>query len=62
MRGWCWLFEPPFDQSEQSPGYIKGYPPGVRENGGQYTHAAIWLAMAMARRGTAPAPPKSCAC
>ncbi len=45
------LFEPPFDQSEPSPGYIKGYPPGVRENGGQYTHAAIWLAMAMARRG-----------
>ena len=45
------LFEPPFDQSDPSPGYIKGYPPGVRENGGQYTHAAVWLAMAMARRG-----------
>jgi cyclic beta-1,2-glucan synthetase len=45
------LFEPPFDQAEPSPGYIKGYPPGVRENGGQYTHAALWLAMAMARRG-----------
>jgi cyclic beta-1,2-glucan synthetase len=45
------LFEPPFDKSEPSPGYIMGYPPGVRENGGQYTHAAIWLAMAMARRG-----------
>jgi len=45
------LFEPPFDTSEPSPGYIKGYPPGVRENGGQYTHAAIWMAMAMARKG-----------
>ncbi len=45
------LLDPPFDCSEPSPGYIKGYPPGIRENGGQYTHAAIWLAMAMARRG-----------
>lgn len=45
------LFTPPFDTSEPSPGYINGYPPGVRENGGQYTHAAVWLAMAMARRG-----------
>lgn len=45
------LFEPPFDISEPSPGYIKGYPPGVRENGGQYTHAALWMAMAMARSG-----------
>ncbi len=45
------LFTPPFDTSEPSPGYIKGYPPGVRENGGQYTHAALWLAMAMARSG-----------
>ena len=45
------LFEPPFDLAEPSPGYIKGYPPGVRENGGQYTHAALWLAMAMARSG-----------
>ncbi|MDI6451577.1 GH36-type glycosyl hydrolase domain-containing protein [Anaerobaca lacustris] len=50
-EGLVLLFEPPFDRSEPSPGYIKGYPPGVRENGGQYTHAAIWLAMAMARRG-----------
>ncbi len=50
-EGLALLFEPPFDQSEPSPGYIKGYPPGVRENGGQYTHAAIWMAMAMARRG-----------
>jgi cyclic beta-1,2-glucan synthetase len=45
------LFTPPFDTAEPSPGYIKGYPPGVRENGGQYTHAALWLAMAMARSG-----------
>jgi cyclic beta-1,2-glucan synthetase len=45
------LFEPPFEHAHPSPGYIKGYPPGVRENGGQYTHAALWLAMAMARKG-----------
>lgn len=42
------LFTPPFDKSEQDPGYIKGYLPGVRENGGQYTHAAIWTMMAYA--------------
>ncbi|HLD44070.1 MAG TPA: glycosyltransferase 36 associated protein, partial [bacterium] len=45
------LFTPPFDESNPSPGYIKGYPPGVRENGGQYTHAALWFAMALARSG-----------
>jgi len=45
------LFEPPFENSSPSPGYIKGYPPGVRENGGQYTHAALWMAMALARKG-----------
>jgi cyclic beta-1,2-glucan synthetase len=45
------LFTPPFDQSSSDPGYVKGYPPGVRENGGQYTHAALWAAMAMARQG-----------
>ena len=50
-EGLVLLFEPPFDQADPSPGYIKGYPPGVRENGGQYTHAALWLAMAMARKG-----------
>jgi cyclic beta-1,2-glucan synthetase len=50
-EGLVLLLEPPFDQMEPSPGYIKGYPPGVRENGGQYTHAALWLAMAMARSG-----------
>jgi cyclic beta-1,2-glucan synthetase len=42
------LFDPPFDKSALDPGYIKGYLPGVRENGGQYTHAAIWTAMAFA--------------
>jgi cyclic beta-1,2-glucan synthetase len=45
------LFTPPFERMRPSPGYIQGYPPGVRENGGQYTHAAIWLAIAMARSG-----------
>ncbi len=50
-EGLALLFTPPFDQSQPSPGYIKGYPPGVRENGGQYTHAALWMAMAMARKG-----------
>lgn len=45
------LFTPPFDTSELTPGYIKGYPPGVRENGGQYTHGALWLAIAYARKG-----------
>ncbi|HTQ66229.1 MAG TPA: glucoamylase family protein [Puia sp.] len=42
------LFDPPFDKSDLNPGYIKGYVPGVRENGGQYTHAAIWMVMAFA--------------
>jgi cyclic beta-1,2-glucan synthetase len=45
------LFTPPFDHSKPNPGYIAGYPPGVRENGGQYTHAALWVAMAFARMG-----------
>ena len=45
------LLTPPFDQSTQDPGYIKGYPPGMRENGGQYTHAAIWTIMAVAKLG-----------
>ena len=45
------LFTPPFDSSSMNPGYIKGYAPGVRENGGQYTHAAIWAAMAFAKLG-----------
>ncbi len=45
------LFDPPFDKSPLDPGYIKGYIPGVRENGGQYTHGAIWTAMAFALMG-----------
>jgi len=45
------LLDPPFDKSPLNPGYIKGYVPGVRENGGQYTHAAIWAAMAFAQLG-----------
>ena len=45
------LFTPPFDKSERDPGYIKGYLPGVRENGGHYTHAAIWAAWAFAALG-----------
>lgn len=45
------LFTPSFDKSSLSPGYIKGYIPGVRENGGQYTHAAIWTALAFAMMG-----------
>jgi len=45
------LLDPPFDRSPLDPGYIKGYVPGVRENGGQYTHAAIWATMAFAELG-----------
>jgi cellobiose phosphorylase len=45
------LLDPPFDKSNLNPGYIKGYVPGVRENGGQYTHAAIWAAMAFSKLG-----------
>ena len=45
------LFAPPFDQTDLDPGYIKGYPPGIRENGGQYTHAALWSVIALARLG-----------
>ncbi|WP_366524776.1 hypothetical protein [Nannocystis sp.] len=45
------LFDPPFDHSDMKPGYVKGYVPGVRENGGQYTHAAIWTVMAFAALG-----------
>ncbi len=49
--GLALLFDPPFDKTERDPGYIKGYPPGVRENGGQYSHAAMWAVMAYARLG-----------
>ena len=45
------LYTPPFDTSDLEPGYIKGYPPGVRENGGQYTHAALWTVWALAEEG-----------
>jgi cyclic beta-1,2-glucan synthetase len=45
------LFAPPFDKTSLDPGYIKGYPPGIRENGGQYTHAALWSVMAFAALG-----------
>jgi cyclic beta-1,2-glucan synthetase len=47
------LFAPPFDETPRDPGYIKGYPPGIRENGGQYTHAALWAAWAFAELGQA---------
>jgi cellobiose phosphorylase len=50
-QGLIQLLDPPFDKSDLNPGYIKGYVPGVRENGGQYTHAAIWAAMAFAALG-----------
>jgi cyclic beta-1,2-glucan synthetase len=49
--GLALIFDPPFDSFRPFPGYTEAYPPGVRENGGQYTHAALWLAMAMARQG-----------
>ena len=45
------LFTPPFDDPARDPGYIKGYPPGIRENGGQYTHGAVWAALAFAMQG-----------
>lgn len=47
------LFTPPFDQGVHDPGYIRGYPPGVRENGGQYSHAAMWAILAFAKLGEA---------
>ncbi|HTQ09218.1 MAG TPA: hypothetical protein VMI31_04030, partial [Fimbriimonadaceae bacterium] len=50
-EGLVLLFDPPFDSSPLQPGYIKGYPPGVRENGGQYTHGSLWAAMGWARLG-----------
>jgi cyclic beta-1,2-glucan synthetase len=49
--GLALLFTPPFDKSSKDPGYIKAYPPGVRENGGQYNHAALWAAIAFAGLG-----------
>ncbi len=49
--GLALLFTPPFDHTAREPGYIKGYPPGLRENGGQYTHGALWSVMAFADLG-----------
>ncbi|ARP82946.1 glycosyl transferase [Bordetella genomosp. 8] len=49
--GLALLFSPPFDRTSHDPGYIKGYPPGLRENGGQYTHAALWAVLAYAKLG-----------
>jgi cyclic beta-1,2-glucan synthetase len=49
--GLALLFTPPFEHTALNPGYIKGYPPGIRENGGQYTHAALWSVMAYASLG-----------
>ena len=45
------LFAPPFTEAERSPGYISAYGPGLRENGGQYSHGAVWLALALQMRG-----------
>ncbi|PWK59057.1 cyclic beta-1,2-glucan synthetase [Silicimonas algicola] len=49
--GLALLFTPPFDATPHDPGYIKGYPPGLRENGGQYSHAAMWAILALCRMG-----------
>jgi len=50
-EGLVLLFTPPFDRTPLDPGYIKGYVPGIRENGGQYTHAAVWAVLAFAALG-----------
>ncbi|WP_417774161.1 GH36-type glycosyl hydrolase domain-containing protein [Stappia sp.] len=50
-EGLALLFTPPFDKTPRDPGYIKGYPPGLRENGGQYSHAAMWAILAFAKSG-----------
>ena len=52
-EGLALLFTPPFDQTKRDPGYIKAYPPGIRENGGQYTHGVIWSIFAHAALGQA---------
>ncbi|HEY1608685.1 MAG TPA: glycosyl transferase, partial [Paraburkholderia sp.] len=49
--GMALLFTPPFDRTSRDPGYIKGYPPGLRENGGQYSHAAMWAILAYVKLG-----------
>ena len=53
------LFDPPFDKGALQPGYIKGYVPGIRENGGQYTHAATWVVLATALQGRGDLRPKT---
>ena len=53
QHGLVLLFDPPFDKGAIDPGYIKGYLPGIRENGGQYTHAATWMIQALAELGEA---------
>jgi cyclic beta-1,2-glucan synthetase len=53
--GLALLFTPPFDRTDRDPGYIKGYPPGLRENGGQYSHAAMWAILAHCRLGNGDA-------
>ena len=53
--GLALLFTPPFDSAPQDPGYIKGYPPGLRENGGQYSHAAMWAILAQCQSGNGDA-------
>ena len=50
-EGLILVLAPPFDTTGPDPGYIRGYPPGIRENGGQYTHAALWTVMAVAALG-----------
>ncbi|MEY2152012.1 glycosyl transferase family 36 [Rhodanobacter sp. 115] len=50
-KGIALLLTPPFDRTPKDPGYIKGYPPGIRENGGQYTHGATWSVFALAQLG-----------
>jgi cyclic beta-1,2-glucan synthetase len=50
-EGLALLFSPPFDKTPRDPGYIKGYPPGLRENGGQYSHAAMWAILAFTKLG-----------
>jgi cyclic beta-1,2-glucan synthetase len=50
-EGLILLFTPPFDHTTLDPGYVKGYPPGIRENGGQYTHGAVWSVIAFAMLG-----------
>ena len=60
--GLVMLLTPPFDRSVPDPGYIQAYPPGIRENGGQYTHAAVWSLIAFAMRGDETRRRKSSRC